>query len=69
MFGLGSLLAVGSFDLWFALPLVVVISIVYSATRHEEPQEILVGAVRSGVWVVCFMGIIFAVLWGVGLLL
>lgn len=69
MFAFSPPLASAAFDLWYALPLVVAISVVYSATRHEEPHEILVGAVRSAVWVVCFMGLIFAVLWCVGLLL
>lgn len=64
-----ALLAVRTAEIWYALPLVVVISVVYSATRHEEPGEILIGTIRSAVWVICFMGIIFGVLWSVGLLL
>lgn len=50
-------------DLFFAVPLIVVVSLVYSATRHEDPHEILVGAGRMGVWICGFMFIIFAVLW------
>jgi len=37
-------------DLWYALPLVVAISLVYSATRHELLGDILRGAVRTGAW-------------------
>ena len=54
---------------WYALPLVVVVSVVYSATRYERADDILVGSVRSVVWVCGFMGIIFGVLWAVSLML
>jgi hypothetical protein len=52
-------------DLWYALPLVVVASLVYAATRHERIGPILRHAVRIAVWILGFMGIIFVVLWGV----
>lgn len=53
-------------ELWYALPLVVVVSLVYSATRYERPDDILIGSVRAGVWVCGFMGVIFAILWIAG---
>lgn len=56
-------------ELWYSLPLIVVVSVVYAATRYERADDILVGSVRSIVWVCGFMGIIFAVLWVVSLLL
>jgi hypothetical protein len=49
-------------QLWYALPLVVVVSLVYAATRHEEMSAILSHAVRIGGCVVAFMGIVFGVL-------
>jgi hypothetical protein len=49
-------------DLWYALPLVIVVSLVYAATRHEAMQPILVHAGRIGVWIVSFMAVVFAVL-------
>ncbi len=55
------LLGAGS-DLWFCLPLIVAISLVYSGTRHERTDQILVGAVRTGTWILGFMLAIFAVL-------
>lgn len=55
------LLAVGN-DLWYALPLIVVISLVYAATRHEQNDNILVAAGRIGTWIVGFMFAIFVVL-------
>jgi len=55
------LLAVGT-DLWFDLPLIVVISLVYSGTRHERNDEILAGALRTGTWILGFMLAIFVVL-------
>lgn len=57
------LLAVaGINDLWYALPLVVAVSLVYAATRHELMQPILRHALRVGVWIVGFMGIVLVVL-------
>ncbi len=49
-------------QLWYLLPLVVVISLVYGATRHELMGPILSHAWRFGVWVMTFMAVIFAVL-------
>jgi len=52
--------------IWYALPLVVVVSLVYGATRHEYLREILVQSYRSLIWVVGFMAIIFAVIFVAG---
>lgn len=49
-------------DLWYALPLIVASSLVYSATRHEDPSLIVSGAVRMGIWIVGFMAVIFVLL-------
>jgi len=49
-------------DMWYTLPLIVAVSLVYSATRHEQVSPILVHALRIGVWIVGFMAVIFAVL-------
>jgi len=57
------LLAMRMNELWYALPLVVVISLVYSGTRYERPEDILIGSVHSAKWVLGFMLIVFAVLW------
>lgn len=61
------LLAAGnSAGFWYCVPLVVVVSLVYGATRHEHLREILVHAFRSAVWLVTFMGAIFAMIWVAG---
>ena len=49
--------------IWFAGPLVVAISLVYAATRHELMMPILQHAWRIAFWIVCFMLIVFGVLW------
>jgi hypothetical protein len=49
--------------LWDALPLIVAVSLVYAATRHEDMGEILPHALRIGVWIVAVMSIIFVLLW------
>jgi hypothetical protein len=50
-------------QLWHLLPLVVAISLVYGATRHELMGPILGHAWRFGLWVLTFVAIIFAVLY------
>ena len=49
-------------DFWYAFPLIVTVSLVYAATRHEVMGPILSHAVRIGVWIVGFMVIVLAVL-------
>lgn len=55
-------------QLWFAIPLIASISLVYGATRHEHMRPILQHAWRTARWIVGFMAIIVAVLtviaWG-----
>jgi len=48
--------------LWYALPLIISVSLVYGATRHELMGPILNNAFRAAVWIGGFMAIIFAVL-------
>ena len=50
-------------NIYYAAPLVVVISLVYGATRHEQPVEIIKHSIRSITWVVGFMAIIMLVIW------
>ena len=52
-------------QLWHLFPLVVTISLVYGATRHELPGPILENAVRFGIWMLGFVAVIFAVLFWV----
>lgn len=56
------LLAMGMIDLWYAMPLIVTVSLVYSATRHEEMPEILRRALRMGGLILGVMAAIFVVL-------
>ena len=51
--------------LWYALPLIVSVSLVYAATRHERMHAILIHAARAALWIVGFMAIIFAVIYAV----
>ena len=41
--------------LWFAAPLVIVVSLVYAATRHEDLGLIFRHAFRVATWIVGFM--------------
>ncbi len=44
--------------LWYAAPLIVSVSLVYAATRHEEPGPIFSHALRFAGWVLVFMAIV-----------
>jgi len=63
---IAALLAVGASDLWYALPLIVAVSLVYEATRYEHMPSILHAALRFGVLVTVFMGVAFALLYWLG---
>jgi hypothetical protein len=52
--------------LWYAIPLVVVVSLVYGATRHERIKEILDQSIRTAIGLVGFMSAIFIVIWLIG---
>lgn len=54
------LLAVVS--MWYAVPLLVSVSLVCAATRHEDLGPILAHAVRFGIWIVVFMVVVMAIL-------
>lgn len=52
--------------IWYAIPLVVVVSLVYGATRHERIKDIFEHAFRSVIWLTGFMGAILAIIWVMG---
>jgi hypothetical protein len=54
--------ALGAARFWYALPLVVSVSLVCAATRHEDMHAILIHAFRFAVWIVVFMGIVLGVI-------
>ena len=49
--------------LWYTLPLIVSVSLVYAATRHEEMGPILRHAGRTMAWIVGFMAVVFVILY------
>ncbi|MEX0937579.1 MAG: hypothetical protein WDZ59_06940 [Pirellulales bacterium] len=53
------LLAIGSdpANLWYALPLIVVITLVYCATRHEDIVPILKHALHFGTTLILFLAV------------
>lgn len=52
----------GSVLLWYSLPLVVSVSLVCAATRHELIRPILHHAVRFAAWVLVFMAVFMVLL-------
>ena len=51
------------YRLWYSLPLIVTVSLVYAATRHEDMGPILQHAARTIVWILAFMLIVFVILY------
>ena len=49
-------------ELWYALPLVVAVSLVYAATRHEAMGPIVKHALGCGAWIVGLMAVACVVL-------
>ena len=49
-------------SLWYAVPLIVSVSLVCAATRQEEMGPILSHAVRFSIWIVVFMAVVMGVL-------
>lgn len=49
-------------EVWFALPLIVAISLVYAGTRHEAMSVILGHAARVASWITGCMSLIWVVL-------
>ena len=47
---------------WFAIPLIIAISLVYAATRHELMEPILIHAWRIAVRIIGFKEIVFGIL-------
>jgi hypothetical protein len=56
------LAATGVARLWYAVPLVTSVSLVYAATRHEQMGQILIHALRFAVWIIVFMAVVLAVI-------
>ena len=52
-------------QIWYIVPLILSVSLVYGATRHELWRPILINAWHTAVWMLVFMGSIFAVLYAV----
>jgi hypothetical protein len=48
--------------LWYAVPLIVSVSLVCAATRHELMKPIMGHAMRFSVWVLVFMAIFVGLL-------
>jgi len=48
---------------WYLVPLAMVISLVYSASRFELPERILRRAIWLFLQIIGFMGVVFVLLW------
>jgi hypothetical protein len=49
-------------NIWYSLPAIIAISLVYSATRHEAIFPILHHALRTALWIAGFMAAFFLIL-------
>jgi hypothetical protein len=50
-------------QIWYAVPLMIVISLVYGATRHEYLKEIIRHSISAFAWLLVFLGVIFLLVW------
>ena len=59
------ILARGIMDarIWWSVPLIVAISLVYGATRHEYIGQIMIHTYKNSIWVIGFMLLVFSVIW------
>ena len=48
--------------LWFLIPLIIMVSLVYSASRFESPQRIFYHSARRSVQIALFMAVVLGVL-------
>jgi hypothetical protein len=53
---------IGPHRRWYAVPLIISVSLVYAATRHEEVGPILGHAVRFAIWILLFMAVVWVVI-------
>jgi hypothetical protein len=53
-------------QMWYSLPLIVSVSLVYAATRHEDMPSILGHALRFGTWIAVFLAGLGFLLWFLG---
>ncbi|MEM6978297.1 MAG: hypothetical protein AAF539_01435 [Planctomycetota bacterium] len=56
------MLSIAPSYLLYYIPLIVVVSLVFAATRHEDESLILKHALHTGRWITGFMAIVFVVL-------
>ena len=56
------LLPLAVVNLWYAAPLIVSVSLVCAATRHEQMGPILSHAVRFAGWIIVFMVVVMILL-------
>jgi hypothetical protein len=56
------MLSISPTYLFYYVPLVVAISLVYGGTRHENLRLILLHAAYTAYWITAFMGVIFLAL-------
>ena len=49
-------------DLWYAIPAIIAVGLVYSATRHEQIRPIFSHAGRVVIWITGFMVAVFVVI-------
>lgn len=48
---------------WYLIPMVLIISFVYSASQYELPEKIVQIALKRTLYILAFMAVAFAVLW------
>lgn len=48
---------------WYLIPMVLIISLVYSASQYELPDKILRVSIKRFFYILAFMAVAFVILW------
>jgi hypothetical protein len=62
------MLSISPTYLLYYVPLIISIALVFAATRHEDTSLIIQHCWHTARWITVFMGVIFVVLYGLGLM-
>ncbi len=62
---IAKLLSISPTYMLYYVPLIIAISLVFGATRHEDTSKIISHSFHTARWITGFMAIIFAILAGI----
>jgi hypothetical protein len=52
---LAHVVRIWNLEIWYALPAIISVSLVYAASRHEPMRPLLLHAIRVALWLIGFL--------------